>query len=75
MRRSWWRRVLEDESLRAAVLRVLAQLLRWAVNGRGAGPVGVALGAAGTASLLLEGPVGTGLTDGNATAVAPAGDT
>ena len=60
--------MLEDESLRAMALRALAHLLRWAVSGRGAGPVGVALGAAGTATLLLEGPVGTGLTDGDAAA-------
>ena len=67
VRRSWWRRVLEDASLRAAALRVLARLLRWLVSGRGAGPVGAALGAAGTA-LLLEGPAGAGLTGDNATA-------
>ena len=66
-RRSCLRRVLEDESLRAATLRVLARLLRWLVSGRGAGPVGAALGAAGTA-LLLEGPAGAGTTGGNATA-------
>ena len=66
-RRSWWRRVLEDASLRAAALRVLARLLRWLVSGRGAGPVGAALGAAGTA-LLLEGPAGAGTTGDNATA-------
>ena len=64
-RRSWWQRVLEDESLRAAALRALCALLRWAVRGRGAGRVGVAIGVAGT--LLLEGPVGiSGLTDGDA---------
>ncbi len=77
-RRSWWRRVLEDESLRAAALRALFAFLRWAVSGRGAGPVGAAVGAAGTALLYLEGPVGTGLTYGNATwpavGVATAGD-
>ena len=77
-RRSWWRRVLEDESLRAAALRALLAFLRWAVSGRGAGPVGAAFGAAGTALLYLEGPVGTGLTYGNATwpaiGVATAGD-
>ena len=54
-----WRRVLEDAALRAAALRVRARLLRWVVSGRGAGPVGAALGAAGTA-LLLEGPAGAG---------------
>jgi len=64
--------VLEDESLRAVALRVLARLLRWAVSGRGAGPVFGALGAAGTA-LLLEGPAGAGLPGGNATALAPIG--
>ena len=67
VRRSWWRRVLEDASLRAAALRVLARLLRWLVSGRGAGPVGAVLGAAGTA-LLLEGPAGAGTAGGNATA-------
>ena len=69
-RRSWWRRVLEDESLRAVAFRVVARLLRWAVSGRGAGPVGAALGAAGTAVLLLEGPAGAGLTEGDAAAAA-----
>ena len=73
VRRSWWRRVLEDASLRAAILRVLARLLRWLVSGRGAGPVGAALGAAGTA-LLLEGPAGAGTTGGNATATRPLGE-
>ena len=37
VRRSWWRRVLEDESLRAAILRVLARLLRWRRRGHGLG--------------------------------------
>ena len=72
-RRSWWRRALrwlEDESLRAVAFRVVARLLRWAVSGRGAGPVGAALGAAGTAVLLLEGPAGAGLTEGDAAAAA-----
>ena len=59
--------MLEDASLRAAALRVLARILRWLVSGRGAGPVGAALGAAGTA-LLLEGPAGAGATGDNATA-------
>ena len=66
-RRSCLRRVLESETLRAATLRLLARLLRWLVSGRGAGPVGAALGAAGTA-LLLEGPAGAGTTGDNATA-------
>ena len=73
MRRSWWRRVLEDASLRAAALRVLARLLRWLVSGRGAGPVGAALGVAGTA-LLLEGPAGAGTTGDNATATVLLGE-
>ena len=72
-RRSCLRRVLEDESLRAVALRVLARLLRWAVSGRGAGPVGAALGAAGTA-LLLEGPAGAGTTGDNATATVLLGE-
>ena len=37
------------------------------MSGRGAGPVGAALGAAGTA-LLLEGSAGAGTTGDNATA-------
>ena len=57
-----------DEALRAAALRGRDRLLRGLVSGRGAGPVGAALGAAGTAALLLEGPAGAGTTGGNATA-------
>ena len=66
--------MLEDESLRAVVLRVLARFLRWAVSGRGAGPMGVALGAAGTATLLLEGPADAGHFGDNATAGTTFGD-
>ena len=55
---SWWQRVLEDESLRAACVRALLALLRWSL-GKGAGPVGVAIGVAGS-TLLLEGPPGGG---------------
>ena len=77
MRRSWWRRAWENESFRAGILRVLAKLLRWVVSGRGAGPVGATLGAAGM-KLLLEGPgvldyAGAGHPSDNAT-VARHGD-
>jgi len=66
-RRSWWRAVLESESLHVLAGRLVRWLARWALSGRGAGPVGVALGAAGTQLLLLEGPTGVGLTGGNGT--------
>ena len=57
---------------------MLAKLLRWVVSGRGAGPVGATLGAAGTA-LLLEGPgvldyASAGLLEGNATVALRRGD-